>query len=83
MCIRDRVCAEGHPSEVMDLSFSLQALSVEYLRSSASELRPDVYKVPRHIDRQVAMLKLQSMGISIDELTPEQERYLAGYEAGT
>jgi len=74
--------AEGHPSEVMDMSFSNQALSAEYLASSPG-LRPDVYKVPDDIDRAVAKMKLEAMGIEIDELTEEQARYLSSWEAGT
>ncbi len=74
--------AEGHPSEVMDMSFSNQALCVEYMAKSA-KMPPRVYTVPRDIDETVAELKLQSMGIKIDELTPEQKKYLATWEMGT
>jgi adenosylhomocysteinase len=74
--------AEGHPAAVMDMSFANQALSVEWIvRSSA--LQPDVYGVPEEIDAEVARLKLQAMGIEIDELTPEQEAYLRSWELGT
>jgi len=77
------VAAEGHPSEVMDMSFANQALSVEYLAKKGRELSPQVYPVPREIDEEVARLKLKSMGISIDELTEEQKKYLESWEAGT
>ena len=74
--------AEGHPSEVMDMSFSNQALCVEYLVKE-EKLPPKVYKVPKEIDETVAKLKLESMGIKIDELTEEQKRYLESWEMGT
>ena len=77
------VAAEGHPSAVMDMSFANQALSVEYLARKAHTLAPDVYPVPRDIDEQVGRLKLDSMGITIDSLTPEQQEYLASWESGT
>jgi adenosylhomocysteinase len=76
-------CAEGHPSAVMDMSFANQALSVEYLVKNRGKLERKVYPVPPEIDRMVARLKLSSMGIKIDELTPEQERYLSSWEEGT
>jgi len=75
--------AEGHPASVMDMSFANQALSVEYLVRQARELDHQVYPVPRHIDAEIARLKLIAMGIRIDTLTPEQEKYLASWEAGT
>ncbi|MHA1593610.1 MAG: adenosylhomocysteinase [Candidatus Baldrarchaeia archaeon] len=75
--------AEGHPSEVMDMSFSNQALSVRYLVEHGKEMKPDVYKVPLEIDRMVAELKLKCLGIEIDKLTPEQEEYLRSWEEGT
>jgi adenosylhomocysteinase len=75
--------AEGHPAAVMDMSFANQALSVEYLVSHARELEPRVYPVPENIDREIARLKLAAMGIEIDTLTPEQAKYLGGWEAGT
>lgn len=74
--------AEGHPSEVMDMSFSNQALSVEFLASNPG-LKPGVYRVPEEIDRAVAKMKLETMGIEIDELTEEQRKYLASWELGT
>ena len=75
--------AEGHPSEVMDMSFSNQALCVEYLVEHGRELQPGVYPVPREIDEEVARLKLKAMGVEIDKLTEEQRRYLASWELGT
>jgi adenosylhomocysteinase len=75
--------AEGHPASVMDMSFANQALSAEYIRQKSSSLQPEVYIVPREIDREIARLKLISMGIQIDTLTPEQERYLSSWESGT
>jgi len=74
--------AEGHPSEVMDMSFANQALCVEYL-AKTKRLAPRVYDVPREIDDRVATLKLKSMGITIDKLTAEQKRYIASWEEGT
>ena len=75
--------AEGHPSAVMDMSFADQALSVEYLAQTSHTLEPKVYVVPRDIDEEVGRLKLQSMGIQIDTLTAEQEKYLASWDIGT
>jgi adenosylhomocysteinase len=75
--------AEGHPAAVMDMSFANQALCVEYLVREGAKLGKQVHPVPAEIDEQVASLKLASMNISIDELTPEQRRYLESWEAGT
>jgi adenosylhomocysteinase len=75
--------AEGHPAMVMDMSFANQALSVEYLVRNAKKLQKNVYVVPEHIDKEVARLKLKSMGIEIDALTPEQVKYLATWSEGT
>ena len=75
--------AEGHPASVMDMSFADQALSVEYMVKNHKSLEKKVYKVPEDIDKRVARLKLESMGIKIDRLTPEQEEYLAGWSEGT
>lgn len=75
--------AEGHPATVMDMSFSNQALSVEFLLKNHSALEKIVYNVPHSIDSEVARLKLSSMGISIDTLTEEQISYLKGWEEGT
>ena len=75
--------AEGHPSSVMDMSFANQALSVEYLVAGKQKLDPGVYAVPRDLDMQIGSLKLTSMGITIDSLSEEQSRYLAGWQEGT
>ncbi len=77
------VAAEGHPAYVMDMSFANQALAAEYLRREGDKLDPKVYKVPTRIDDQIAKLKLSSMGIEIDELTPEQVEYLSSWQMGT
>ena len=75
--------AEGHPAAVMDMSFSNQALAVEYVVKHAKQLEPKVYPVPAEIDQSVARLKLESMGIAIDKLTREQEKYLTSWSEGT
>jgi adenosylhomocysteinase len=75
--------AEGHPASVMDMSFANQALSAEYVVDHAAELEPKVYVVPEDIDREIARLKLETMGIEIDQLTEEQARYLASWDEGT
>ena len=75
--------AEGHPAMVMDMSFANQSMSVEYLRKKAKTLKKDVYIVPPAIDKEVARLKLKSMGVGIDTLTPEQDRYLRTWNEGT
>jgi adenosylhomocysteinase len=75
--------AEGHPAAVMDMSFANQALSAEYVVAHAGELEPRVYGVPDEIDREIARLKLESMGVEIDSLTEEQARYLASWDEGT
>jgi len=75
--------AEGHPASVMDMSFANQALCLEYIVKNRGKLKPKVYPVPEDIDKQVARLKLNSMGIEIDSLTPEQKEYLASWEEGT
>jgi adenosylhomocysteinase len=75
--------AEGHPAAVMDMSFANQALSAEWVVQNASELEPKVYLVPDEIDREIARLKLETMGVAIDELTEEQARYLASWDEGT
>ena len=76
-------CAEGHPAQVMDMSFANQALVVRWLWVERPKLERKVYSVPREIDQEVARRKLNSLGIEIDTLTPEQEAYLASYEMGT
>jgi adenosylhomocysteinase len=75
--------AEGHPSAVMDMSFANQALCAEHMVRHASELETRVYPVPEAIDKEIARLKLHAMGIAIDVLTPEQERYLRSWQEGT
>ena len=75
--------AEGHPSSVMDMSFANQALSAEYLVQKGKSLKNTVYAVPEEIDRNIARLKLKSMGIRIDRLTAEQKKYLQSWELGT
>ncbi|OGW91908.1 MAG: adenosylhomocysteinase [Omnitrophica bacterium RIFCSPHIGHO2_02_FULL_63_14] len=75
--------AEGHPAMVMDMSFANQALSAEWIVRHHGSLENKVYPVPSEIDAQIARLKLKSMGVAIDRLTPEQEKYLAAWEAGT
>lgn len=75
--------AEGHPASVMDMSFANQALSLEYMVQHAAEMEKKVYGVPEVIDRNIARLKLEAMGVSIDTLTPEQEKYLKSWEHGT
>ncbi len=75
--------AEGHPPSVMDMSFADQALSVEYMVKNHDKLEKKVYRVPEDLDKRVAKLKLESMGIKIDRLSPEQEEYLSGWSEGT
>ncbi|MGQ9688572.1 MAG: adenosylhomocysteinase [Desulfobaccales bacterium] len=75
--------AEGHPSVVMDMSFANQSLASEYLAKNHDKLEKQVYPMPAAIDREIARLKLAAMGVEIDTLTPEQEKYLASYELGT
>jgi adenosylhomocysteinase len=77
------VAAEGHPPSVMDMSFANQALSAEYAVKQRGKLEKRVYRVPKEIDTQIAALKLASMGVRIDELTPEQQRYLESWSEGT
>ncbi|AFV11069.1 adenosylhomocysteinase AhcY [Thermacetogenium phaeum DSM 12270] len=76
-------CGEGHPVEVMDMSFANQALSAAWLITQQGKLSPGVYRVPREIDERVARLKLAAYGIEIEELTAEQKEYLASWQAGT
>ncbi len=75
--------AEGHPASVMDMSFANQALCLEYMVKNQRKLEARVYPVPEEIDKQVAHLKLKSMGVEIDNLTSEQEKYLTSWEEGT
>jgi adenosylhomocysteinase len=75
--------AEGHPASVMDMSFANQALCSEYVVNNEKQLKNEVYEVPRDIDAEIARLKLESMGIAIDTLTEEQQKYLSSWESGT
>jgi adenosylhomocysteinase len=75
--------AEGHPSQVMDMSFANQALCAEYMVKNAKKLKKKVYSVPRVIDEKISSLKLKAIGIKIDKLTPEQKKYLSSWEMGT
>ena len=77
------VAAEGHPSDVMDMSFANHALCCEYLVNNYKKLKPDVYNVPREVDDKIAKLKLESMGVKIDTLTEEQKKYLSDWKEGT
>ncbi|MEG1882866.1 MAG: adenosylhomocysteinase [Clostridia bacterium] len=70
----------GHPAEIMDMSFAIQALSTQYLIQNKGKLKPKLYAVPREIDQAVARTKLSSLGVSIDSLTAEQERYLSSWQ---
>ncbi len=75
--------AEGHPASVMDMSFANQSLCLEYMYQNKGTIKAKVYPVPDDIDKEIARLKLKSMGINIDTLTPEQVKYLASWEQGT
>ena len=75
--------AEGHPAQVMDMSFANQALSAEYVVQNAASLEKKVYVVPEEIDNEIARLKLATMGVTIDQLTEEQAKYLASWDEGT
>lgn len=75
--------AEGHPASVMDMSFANQALAAEYMMKNSSNLTPNVYTIPADLDKEIARLKLEAMGVKIDVLTPEQEHYLSQWEEGT
>ncbi len=77
------VAAEGHPSEVMDMSFANQYMAVKYLYDNRGKLPPKVFNPPLEIDRRIAELKLETMGIKIDKLTPEQKKYLESWSLGT
>ncbi|MFX0001931.1 MAG: adenosylhomocysteinase [Candidatus Hodarchaeota archaeon] len=77
------VLSEGHPSEVMDMSFALQSLMSEYIVKNKDKLEPGMIEVPIEIDNKIGFLKLQSMGVEIDKLTEEQYNYIHGYEEGT
>jgi adenosylhomocysteinase len=75
--------AEGHPASVMDMSFANQALSAEFMVKNADKLENKVYGVPEDIDREIARIKLEAMGVKIDTLTEEQVKYLNSWEEGT
>ena len=75
--------AEGHPASVMDMSFANQALSAEFMVKNHATLEKKVYGVPEELDKNVAKMKLEAMGVTIDRLTHEQEEYLAGWSEGT
>ncbi|UCE18151.1 MAG: adenosylhomocysteinase [Gemmatimonadota bacterium] len=75
--------AEGHPAHVMDMSFANQSLGSEFISKEGSKLEKKVYRIPEAIDKEIARLKLESMGVTIDTLLPEQEEYLASWEMGT
>jgi len=75
--------AEGHPAAVMDMSFANQALSAEYIYKNSTKLEKKVYSVPQEIDKEIARLKLETMGIKIDKLTKEQYKYLHSWQMGT
>jgi adenosylhomocysteinase len=75
--------AEGHPSAVMDMSFANQALASEFLLKNRGEIPNGVHALPEDVDREIASLKLKAMGIELDQLTPEQDRYLSSWEEGT
>lgn len=77
------VCAEGHPASVMDMSFANQALGMEFIVKNQGKLENKMYTLPRSVDEEIARIKLDSMGIKIDSLTPEQERYLNTWSEGT
>ena len=76
-------CAEGHPAAVMDMSFANQVLAAEWLWQRRGRLRRKVYQLPEALDTRIARLKLRALGVAIDRLTPEQQRYLASWESGT
>src|SRR5574341_2442956 len=75
--------AEGHPASVMDMSFANQALAAEYVVDNAKKLSRDVHRIPADLDKEIARLKLQAMGVGIDTLTPAQQKYLASWDMGT
>jgi len=74
---------QGHPAEIMDTSFATQALAIEYLAKNWKNMEPKVYPVPETMDTEIAKIKLRTMGVSIDELSDDQERYMSGWEEGT
>lgn len=77
------VSAEGHPPDVMDMSFANQALAAEYLVTQKGKLKNEVYTIPSEMDKEIARLKLETLGVEIDTLTPEQKKYLSSWQEGT
>ena len=75
--------AEGHPASVMDMSFANQALSCEYLVRNQGKLAPGLHLLPEEVDNEIASIKLDAMGIKIDQLTPEMIEYMSSWESGT
>jgi adenosylhomocysteinase len=75
--------AEGHPSAVMDMSFANQAKASEYLAVNKGKLEPGIHSIPREVDREIARLKLNAMGIKIDDLSQEQLKYMSSWTEGT
>ncbi|HNB24842.1 MAG TPA: adenosylhomocysteinase, partial [Candidatus Melainabacteria bacterium] len=76
-------CAEGHPASVMDMSFANQALALEYLVKNKGKLEAKVHTLPASVDQEIATLKLNSLGVTIDKLTPEMTKYMNSWDAGT
>jgi adenosylhomocysteinase len=74
---------QGHPAEIMDMSFSIQALSLEHLVKNHTKMKAEVYNVPPEMDQEVALIKLRTMGVGIDRLTPSQKEYLEAWQEGT
>ncbi len=81
--IRQRKAAEGHPAEVMDMSFANQALAAEFLVKNRGTLNVKVYTISPKMDKEIARLKLAAMGVTIDRLTGEQKKYLSSWQEGT
>jgi len=75
--------AEGHPASVMDMSFANQALAAEHVVRNGKSLSNDVHRIPVELDKEIARLKLQAMGVTIDTLTASQRKYLASWDLGT
>jgi adenosylhomocysteinase len=76
-------CAEGHPPDVMDMSFASQAPATLYLAENAHKLKPGVYAMPHELDEDVAMRRLEATGVRVDKLTKEQKTYMTGWREGT
>ncbi|MBE0689420.1 MAG: adenosylhomocysteinase, partial [Anaerolineae bacterium] len=75
--------AEGHPASVMDMSFANQALAAEFMLRNGTTMTPQVYRIPEDVDKEIARIKLEAMGVQIDKLTSQQEKYLNQWEEGT